>query len=120
VNCLRRGGSAGIWDVPCRGSRPSSSMATPLVSMPLSRLHPCESGSSGLDPAPRSMDTMAFEIDDEGNITVQTGLISSGGSDNPERAVSHPLLPVSVARPRVVPESDGLIAAAPREGIDHG
>ncbi len=38
-------------------------------------------------PAPRSMDTMAIEIDDAGNITVQTGQITSGGPDNPSRAV---------------------------------
>lgn len=38
-------------------------------------------------PAPRSMDTMAIEIDDAGNITVQTGSITPGGPDNPERAV---------------------------------
>jgi cytochrome b6-f complex iron-sulfur subunit len=44
-------------------------------------------------PAPRSMDTMAIEIDADGNITVQTGDITSGGPDNPERVVDHPLLP---------------------------
>jgi cytochrome b6-f complex iron-sulfur subunit len=44
-------------------------------------------------PAPRSMDTMAVEIDEAGNITVQTGQISRGGPDNPERAIEHPLLP---------------------------
>ena len=38
-------------------------------------------------PAPRSMDTMAIEIDDAGNITVQTGSITPGGPDNPQRAV---------------------------------
>lgn len=38
-------------------------------------------------PAPRSMDTMAIEIDDAGNITVQTGQITPGGPDNPQRAV---------------------------------
>lgn len=37
-------------------------------------------------PAPRSMDTMAIEIDGAGNITVQTGSITPGGADNPERA----------------------------------
>lgn len=38
-------------------------------------------------PAPRSMDTMLIEIDDAGNITVQTGTITPGGPDNPTRAV---------------------------------
>ncbi len=44
-------------------------------------------------PAARSMDTMAIDIDESGNITVQTGEIVNGGPDNPERAVTHPLLP---------------------------
>ena len=44
-------------------------------------------------PAPRSMDSMAVEIDDNGNITVQTGDITSGAPDNPLRAVDNPLLP---------------------------
>lgn len=51
------------------------------------------SGVRVFGPAPRSMDTMAIEIDDAGNITVQTGSITPGGPDNPERAVQHPLLP---------------------------
>ncbi|MEE8337246.1 MAG: ubiquinol-cytochrome c reductase iron-sulfur subunit [Dehalococcoidia bacterium] len=37
-------------------------------------------------PAPRSMDTMQIEVDDAGNITVNTGEITSGGADNPQRA----------------------------------
>lgn len=37
-------------------------------------------------PAPRSMDTMKVDIDANGNITVQTGDRTTGGSDNPERA----------------------------------
>ena len=36
---------------------------------------------------------MAIDIDDAGNITVQTGDITAGGPDNPERGVTHPLLP---------------------------
>ena len=51
------------------------------------------SGVRVFGPAPRSMDSMLIEIDDAGNITVQTGSITSGGPDNPERAVQHPLLP---------------------------
>ncbi len=52
-----------------------------------------KSGIRVFGPAPRSMDTMAIEVDDAGNITVQTGSITSGGPDNPERGVTHPLLP---------------------------
>ena len=48
-------------------------------------------------PAPRSMDTMAIEIDAAGNITVQTGDRTSGSDKdddkNSTRAVAHPLLP---------------------------
>jgi len=44
-------------------------------------------------PAPRSMDTMLIEIDEAGDITVQTGIRDNGGDDNPNRAITHPLLP---------------------------
>jgi len=44
-------------------------------------------------PAPRSMDTMLIEIDEVGDITVRTDVISNGGNDNPARAVTHLLLP---------------------------
>lgn len=38
-------------------------------------------------PAPRSMDTMKVTIDGSGNITVQTGVRTPGGPDNPMRAI---------------------------------
>ncbi|MCK9494544.1 MAG: Rieske 2Fe-2S domain-containing protein [Dehalococcoidia bacterium] len=38
-------------------------------------------------PAPRSMDTMLIEVDAAGRVTVQTGAITSGGPDNPSRAL---------------------------------
>ena len=44
-------------------------------------------------PAPRSMDTMQVDIDDAGNITVQTGTRTSGSPENPTLAVQHPNLP---------------------------
>jgi cytochrome b6-f complex iron-sulfur subunit len=44
-------------------------------------------------PAPRSMDSMKIDVDDSGNITVQTGDRTPGGPTNPERAITHPLLP---------------------------
>ena len=43
-------------------------------------------------PASRSMDTMLIEIDEVGDITVQTGIRQNGDTDNPSRAVTHPLL----------------------------
>jgi len=39
-------------------------------------------------PAARSMDTMEIELDEAGNITVQTGNITNGGPDNPRRATA--------------------------------
>ena len=44
-------------------------------------------------PATRSMDTMLIEIDEVGDITVQTGIRQNGGEDNPGRTVTHSLLP---------------------------
>lgn len=38
-------------------------------------------------PAPRSMDTMLIEIDEAGELVVQTGEIQRGGPDNPTRAL---------------------------------
>ena len=38
-------------------------------------------------PAPRSMDTMRLTVESNGDITVQTGKVQSGGTDNPSRAV---------------------------------
>ena len=37
-------------------------------------------------PAPRSMDTMALDIDSSGGISVNASKIEQGGTDNPERA----------------------------------
>ncbi|TAK76432.1 MAG: hypothetical protein EPO16_07245 [Dehalococcoidia bacterium] len=44
-------------------------------------------------PAPRSLDTMRVTVDQFGAITVHTGDIARGDTDNPKRAVQHPLLP---------------------------
>jgi len=68
-------GDKGWYRCPCHGSTYS------------------KAGVRVFGPAPRSMDTMKVEIDDAGNITVQTGLRTSGGPDNPLRAVQHDLLP---------------------------
>lgn len=70
-------------------------------------------------PAPRSMDTMAVEVDDAGNITVQTGQIRSGGPDNPLRAIAHPLLPESVSRGTSEQTPELFAAAVPNEATDH-
>ena len=62
-------GDAGWYRCPCHGSKYT------------------KAGVRVFGPAPRSMDTMAVEIDAAGNITVQTGAITPGGPDNPDRAV---------------------------------
>ena len=62
-------GDAGWYRCPCHGSTYT------------------KAGVRVFGPAPRSMDTMAVEIDSAGNITVQTGAITPGGPDNPDRAV---------------------------------
>ena len=40
-------------------------------------------------PAPRSLDTMPVEVDDEGNVTVATGTIQTRGGYSPEQAVAY-------------------------------
>lgn len=40
-------------------------------------------------PAPRPMDTMALTVNSNGSIDVNTGAVTSGGSDNPLRAVPY-------------------------------
>lgn len=40
-------------------------------------------------PAPRPMDTMALTVNGDGSVNVNTGQITSGGSDNPLRATSY-------------------------------
>jgi len=48
-----------------------------------------EGGVLVFGPAPRSLDTMRIEVKPTGDVTVQTGQISKGGSDNPLRAVPY-------------------------------
>ena len=67
--CSYDGDDGGWYRCPCHGSTYTTS------------------GIRVFGPAPRSMDTMLIEIDDAGNITVQTGSVTPGGPDNPERAV---------------------------------
>lgn len=64
-----RGDSGGWFRCPCHQS--TYTKAGVLVS----------------GPAPRSMDTMLIEVDAAGQVTIQTGVIASGGPDNPERAL---------------------------------
>lgn len=40
-------------------------------------------------PAPRPMDTMAVSVNSDGSLDVNTGKITSGGADNPLRALSY-------------------------------
>jgi cytochrome b6-f complex iron-sulfur subunit len=41
-------------------------------------------------PAPRSMDTMALSVDEGGNLMIDTGDITRGDRDNPQRALRWP------------------------------
>ena len=47
-------------------------------------------------PAPRPLDTMEVEVIDNGDVVVNTGKITKGASDNPQRAV--PYKPGAAAR----------------------
>ncbi len=40
-------------------------------------------------PAPRPMDTMAVSVNGDGSLNINTGKITSGGADNPLRAVAY-------------------------------
>jgi len=40
-------------------------------------------------PAPRPMDTMAVEVEENGDVVVNTGEITKGAADNPQRAVRY-------------------------------
>ena len=40
-------------------------------------------------PAPRPMDTMEVTVNDDGSLTVDSGKITKGGQDNPQRAVPY-------------------------------
>lgn len=46
-------------------------------------------------PAPRPLDTMEVEVQENGAVAVNTGKITKGGADNPQRAV--PYAPKAVA-----------------------
>lgn len=46
-----------------------------------------DTGVRVFGPAPRSMDTMALSVDENGNISVDTGDIADGSEDNAERAI---------------------------------
>jgi cytochrome b6-f complex iron-sulfur subunit len=40
-------------------------------------------------PAPRPLDTMAVTVHDDGSVVIDTGEITPGGADNPQRAVPY-------------------------------
>lgn len=40
-------------------------------------------------PAPRPLDTMAVEVKENGDVVVDTGKITKGGADNPQRVVPY-------------------------------
>ena len=73
------GNTQGWFRCPCHGSTYTKGAATLVYG-----------------PAPRPLDTMAVEVKENGDIVVNTGAVTKGGSDNPQRAV--PYKPSSAAR----------------------
>jgi cytochrome b6-f complex iron-sulfur subunit len=71
VGCCRENFAPiiGLFDCPCHSARFT------------------KAGVRIFGPAPRSMDTMQIDVNEKGQITVQTGKRRSGGPDNPQRAV---------------------------------
>jgi cytochrome b6-f complex iron-sulfur subunit len=67
------GGVKGWFRCPCHGSTYTK-----------------EGGVLVAGPAPHSMDTMAITVKSNGDLTVETGQIKSGGQDNPSRVVPYP------------------------------
>ncbi len=70
-----------------RGSPPPNSSEAEWFQCPCHGSTYTRAGVRVYGPAPRSMDTMAISIDAAGRITVDTGAITTGGVDNPQRAV---------------------------------
>jgi cytochrome b6-f complex iron-sulfur subunit len=46
-----------------------------------------DAGVRVFGPAPRSMDTMEISVDASGRVTVNTGSVTNGAPDNPDRAL---------------------------------
>ncbi|MEO6197979.1 MAG: Rieske (2Fe-2S) protein, partial [Dehalococcoidia bacterium] len=65
-------GTKGWYRCPCHGSTYTKGAAV-LV----------------FGPAPRPLDTMEVEVNDNGDVVVHTGKITRGGADNPQRAVPY-------------------------------
>lgn len=70
-----------------RGTPPPSSGERAWFQCPCHASTYTRAGVRVFGPAPRSMDTMRIEIDGQGQVVVDTGAITSGGVDNPQRAV---------------------------------
>ena len=51
-------------------------------------------------PAPRPMDTMAITLNDDGSLVVDTGAITKGGEDNPQRSVPYGFGPAAAHQGR--------------------
>ncbi len=66
------GGTKGWFRCPCHGSTYTRGAAILVYG-----------------PAPRPMDTMALEVKENGDVVVNTGAITKGGVDNPQRAVPY-------------------------------
>jgi cytochrome b6-f complex iron-sulfur subunit len=80
------GGSKGWYRCPCHGSTYTKG-----------------AGLLVFGPAPRPLDTMAIEVKDNGDVVVNTGAITKGGKDNPQRTAPYPAAAV-----RIAPENEGV------------
>jgi len=66
-------GTKGWYRCPCHGSTYSKG-----------------GGLLAFGPSPRPLDTMAIKVKDNGDVVVNTEVITKGGKDNPLRAVPYP------------------------------
>ena len=64
-------GETGYFRCPCHGSTYT------------------KAGVRVFGPAPRPLDTMAITVNVDGSLTVDTGVITKGGTDNPKRTVPY-------------------------------
>ena len=103
VNLNAEQGGPGLlalwWKCPHLGCtvpwRPTFVFPDPLTGAPKQGWFRCpchgstytDAGVRVYGPAPRSMDTMELSVDAGGRVTVNTGSVTNGGPDNPDRAL---------------------------------
>ena len=71
-----------VWPDPSTGAPKQGWFRCPCHSSTYT-----DAGIRVYGPAPRPLDTMELVVNSDGGVTVDTGKITNGGPDNPERAV---------------------------------